>query len=38
MKIMFCLGGLDKGGAERVIVNLSNALVKDNEIVIVGIR
>ena len=33
MKIVFCLGGLEKGGAERVVCNLANFLVsKDNEV------
>ena len=35
MKILFCLGSMDKGGAQRVIANLANFLVKDNEINIV---
>lgn len=35
MKIMFCLGSMTKGGAERVIANLSNYLVKTDDISIV---
>ncbi len=35
MKIMFCLGSMTKGGAERVIANLSNELIKKHEIAIV---
>lgn len=30
MKILFCIDSLRKGGAERVISNLSNAFIKDN--------
>lgn len=30
MKILFCLGSLNKGGAERVVSNLSNEFVKRN--------
>lgn len=32
MKILFYIDNLQKGGAERVISNLSNYLIKDNEI------
>lgn len=35
MKILFTLGTLKKGGAERVITNLSNYLVKNNNEVII---
>ena len=36
MKIMFCLGSLNKGGAERVVSNLSNEFVrKNNDVTIV---
>lgn len=35
MKILFALGTLKKGGAERVITNLSNYLVKNNNEVII---
>lgn len=35
MKIMFCLGSMTKGGAERVIANLSNDLVNKYDISIV---
>ena len=36
MKIMFCLGGLEKGGAERVVCNLANYLVKQgNEVALI---
>ena len=34
MKILFCLGSLDKGGTQRVVTNLSNHLVNENEIII----
>ena len=37
MKILFCVGTFTKGGAERVISNLSNFLVKENEIKIVSL-
>lgn len=35
MRIAFCLGGLNKGGAERVVSNLANYMAKDNEIIII---
>lgn len=35
MRIMFCLGSLGIGGAERVITNLANTFVKNNEVAIV---
>lgn len=35
MKILFCIGSLEKGGAERVISNLANSLCEKNEITIV---
>ena len=37
MKIMFCLGSLGIGGAERVITNLANTFIKEkqNEVSIV---
>lgn len=35
MKIMFCLGSMTKGGAERVIANLSNEFCKKDNISIV---
>ena len=39
MKILFCIGGLTKGGAERVIANLSNYLVKkENDVAIIVTR
>lgn len=34
MKVMFNLGSMTKGGAERVIANLSNNMIKSNEIII----
>lgn len=34
MKILFVIGPLKKGGAERVVCNLSNELVKNNEVYI----
>lgn len=35
MKILFCIGGLRKGGAERVISNLANSFSSTDEISIV---
>lgn len=35
MKLMFCLGSMGKGGAERVTTNLANYLIKDNAVSIV---
>ncbi len=35
LKILFCIGSLEKGGAERVISNLANSFVENNEIYIV---
>ena len=35
MKILFYIGSLEKGGAERVISNLANDFVKNNDIVMV---
>ena len=35
MKILFCLGSMKKGGAERVIANLSNEFIKKYDIDIV---
>ncbi len=35
MRILFCIGSMNKGGAERVMTNLANFLVTDNEIGIV---
>lgn len=35
MKILFTVGNLKKGGAERVIANLSNSFINDNEVIIV---
>ena len=35
MKILFCLGSLNKGGAERVVTNLANYFIKNNEVSIV---
>lgn len=34
MRILFVIGPLKKGGAERVICNLSNELIKNNEVFI----
>ena len=34
MKILFTTGSMNKGGAERVVANLSNFLSKDNEVAI----
>ena len=35
MKVMFCLGSLGIGGAERVITNLANTFINENEVSIV---
>ena len=35
MKIIFCLGSMSKGGAERVVANLCNYLIEENEVTIV---
>ena len=35
MKILFCLGSMDKGGAQRVIANLSNYLSTENDVGII---
>ncbi len=35
MKILFCLGSMTKGGAERVVANLSNWLIKEHQVGIV---
>lgn len=35
MRIMFCVGNMGKGGAERVIANLSNDLIRKHDITIV---
>lgn len=35
MKILFCIGNLSKGGAERVASNLCNYLIKENEVTII---
>ena len=35
MKILFCLGSMGKGGAERVIANLSNEFIKKYDVSIV---
>lgn len=35
MKILFCLGSMTKGGAERVVANLSNWLIKKHNVAIV---
>ena len=35
MKILFCLGSMTKGGAERVVANLSNWLIKKHSVSIV---
>lgn len=35
MKIMFCVGNMGKGGAERVIANLSKYLVSNNHKVVI---
>ena len=38
MKILICISQLTKGGAERVVSNLSNYLVNNNEISIVTLK
>lgn len=35
MKILFCIGNLSKGGAERVASNLCNYLIEENKVTIV---
>lgn len=35
MRVIFCLGSMTKGGAERVVANLSNWLCRDNEVGII---
>ena len=35
MKILFCLGSMTRGGAERVVAALSNSFVKKNDVCIV---
>lgn len=35
MKILFTIGNLKKGGAERVIANLSNSFIENHEIILV---
>ena len=35
MKIMFAMMSMQKGGAERVIANLSNYMINNNEIILV---
>lgn len=35
MKILFCIGSMEKGGAERVMANLANFFVEENECAIV---
>ena len=35
MKILFCIGSLEKGGAERVISNLANYFIDNNDVGIV---
>lgn len=34
MRILFVIGPLNKGGAERVVCNLSNELIKKNDVII----
>ena len=36
MKIYFCIGNMLTGGAERVIANLSNYLIKKNDVTIIA--
>lgn len=37
MKILFCLGSFSKGGAERVVSNLSNFLIEENQVKIISL-
>ena len=34
MKMLFCLGSMDKGGTQRVVANLANYFSKNNDVVI----
>ena len=36
MKIVFCIGSMEQGGAERVVANLANELSKKNDVSIVS--
>ena len=38
MKIMIIFGGKQKGGAERVITNLANGLIKNNKVSFLGVK
>ena len=38
MNILFCINTMTKGGAERVIANLSNYMSKDNNVYIVTLN
>ena len=38
MKILFCIGSMSKGGAERVISNLTNHLADKNDVYIVATK
>lgn len=38
MKVLFCIDSLTKGGAERVICNLSNYLIEHNDVSIVTLN
>ena len=35
MKVLFCIGSLEKGGAERVISNIANGFANNNDVHIV---
>ena len=35
MRMMFYVGALNKGGAERVVCNLANYFVKNNDVSII---
>lgn len=35
LKIFFCLGSMNRGGAERVVANLSNYFIGDNDVSII---
>ena len=38
MRILFVFGGKQKGGAERVITNLANNMIKEHEVYFLGLR
>lgn len=38
MKILFVFGGKQKGGAERAITNIANAMIKENDVYFLGLK